>query len=54
MRYVHLEKTIYQESDTDKLAVRAVKTVEEASELLKVGFDYVTEMEGFRLFRKRK
>jgi len=34
--------------------VKAVSTVEEATALLAVGFEYVTEIEGKRLFRKRK
>lgn len=55
MRYIHLERVLYQESNNDEWTVRAVKTVEEASELLlKVGFEYVTEIEDFKLFRKRK
>jgi integrase len=54
MRYIHLERILYQKSDNDEWTVRAVKTVEEASELVKVGFEYVTEIEGFKLFRKRK
>jgi len=49
-----LERVLYQKSDNDEWNVRAVKTVEEASELVKVGFEYVTEIEGFKLFRKRK
>jgi integrase len=54
MRYVHLEKILYRESDKDEWTARAIKTVEEALELLKVGFEYVTEVEGFKLFRKHK
>ena len=30
------------------------KTVEETTELIEPGFDYVTEMNGVKLFRKRK
>lgn len=33
---------------------RIAKTIEEARRLLKEGFDYVTEIEGKKLFRKRK
>ena len=32
----------------------AARTVEEASKLIEVGFDYVTEIDGVKLFRKRK
>ena len=30
------------------------KTVEEAQKLVKSGFDYVTEVDGVKIFRKRK
>ena len=53
MRYVHLESIIYQKSENDDWTVRAAKTAEEAMELLKVGFDYVTDVDGIKLFRKR-
>ncbi len=33
---------------------RTAKTVKEASELIEAGFDYVTEVDGMKLFRKRK
>ena len=33
---------------------KVAKTVEEAKQLLEKGFDYVTEIDGMKLFRKRK
>jgi len=33
---------------------RSAKTAKEASELIEAGFDYVTEVDGVKLFRKRK
>ena len=51
--YIHLEAAIFK-TVTDGFNVGAAKTVEEAKQLLEVGFDYVTEMEGIKLFRKRK
>ena len=54
MRYIHLERTIYQVSDKDEWVVKAAKTVDDASELISVGFEYVTKIEGFKLFRKHK
>jgi len=53
MKYVHYEKIIYQTSGNDGWTVRAAKTAEEAMELLTVGFDYVTDHDGVKLFRKR-
>jgi len=34
--------------------VRTAKTLEKAEQLLEVGFEYVTEMDGVKIFRKRK
>jgi len=51
--YIHLEAAIFKTSN-DEFTVRTAKTVEEAKQLLEVGFEYVTEMESMKLFRKRK
>jgi integrase len=54
MRYVHLERTLYQTSDKDEWIAKTAKTVEEACDLIKVGFEYVMDIDGLKLFRKRK
>ena len=41
-------------NDKDEWVVKAAKTVEEASELISVGFEYVIDVQDFKLFRKRK
>ena len=38
----------------DEYHVRTAKTIEEACKLVEAGFEYVTEMEGTKLFRRRK
>jgi len=38
----------------EEFTVRAAKSVDEASKLIESGFEYVTEMDGVKLFRKRK
>jgi integrase len=53
-RYIHYEKIVYDESDSNEWNVKAAKTVKEASELMKVGFEYHVEIDGFKLFRKHK
>jgi integrase len=40
--------------ESDEYACKVAKTVEEAEALIEEGFDYVTEMEGLKLFKKRK
>ena len=38
----------------DEFTCRTAKTIEEAKGLIEAGFDYVTDMNGYKLFRKRK
>ena len=38
----------------DNYTCKIAQTVEQATELIENGFEYVTEMEGLKLFRKRK
>ena len=38
----------------EEFTVRAAKTVKEASQLIESGFEYVNQMDGTALFRKRK
>jgi len=54
MRYIHLEKIMYQASDKDEWVVRAAKTVEEAMELGAIGFEPFLLIDGVQLVRKRK
>lgn len=38
----------------DEFVCKTARTADEASALVESGFDYVTEIDGVRLFRKRK
>jgi len=38
----------------DDYVCEVAKSLTEASQLIEAGFEYITEMEGFKLFRKRK
>ena len=40
--------------EEDDYVCRVAKTVEQAAELIEAGFDYVCEINGVKLFRKRK
>lgn len=52
LRYIHLANAISDISD--EFVCKVAKTIKEASELIEVGFEYVTEMDSAKLFRKRK
>lgn len=40
--------------DPEEFTCRVAKTLTEAKELVEAGFDYVTDIENAKLFRKRK
>ena len=50
---INLEQALFTEQN-DKFHVKAVSTLEEACKLLEVSFEYVTDMDNYKLFRKRK
>ncbi len=49
LRYIQL-----QTAEDDNFTCKTAKSVAEASNLIEAGFDYVTELDGVKLFRKRK
>ena len=51
--YVNMEQAFFAEGNDD-YTVKVASTVEEATTLIEVGFEYVTDMDGKKLFRKRK
>lgn len=54
MIYIDIERAIYGELRDDEFTVRVAKTLEEDRELIEVGFEYVTERKGAKIYRKRK
>lgn len=52
--YIHLEKMMYEGETDDQFIVKVADTMDEAARLMEVGFEYHTEVEGHKLFRKRK
>ncbi|MEM2971480.1 MAG: tyrosine-type recombinase/integrase [Candidatus Bathyarchaeia archaeon] len=51
--YINLEKALFQNVD-DEFHVKVAHSLDEACKLLEVGFEYVTDMDGAAIFRKRK
>lgn len=42
------------DEEPDKYVCKIAQNIEQATQLIENGFEYVTEMEGIKLFRKRK
>jgi integrase len=51
--YINMEQAIFSENDQD-YHVKVASSLEEACKLLEVGFEFVCDMDGKKLFRKRK
>lgn len=53
MLYISIEEALFQ-TDRDEFYVAVAKTVDEACKLIEAGFEYVTDMDDVKIFRKRK
>lgn len=53
MIYINLERAIFKEAN-DEFTVRVTSDIGEACKLMEVGFEYACDMDGKKLFRKRK
>ena len=51
--YINMEQVLFT-GNADEYHVKAASNMEEAIALLEVGFEYITEVDGKKLFRKRK
>lgn len=54
MLYIHLEKQLFQQNKSDDFHVATAKTLEEASKLISVGYEFVHEYQDVMIYRKRK
>jgi len=52
LTYAHLVENM--ENREDEYVSKVAKTVDEARALVEAGFEYVCDVEGYKLFRKRK
>ena len=51
--YINLEAAVFDEL-SNEFIVKVAKTLDQACDLVKTGFEYVTDMEDAKLFRRRK
>ena len=54
MLHVHLEKQIYRNTANQDFYVASAKTIDEASSLIFVGYEFVHEYNDVMIYRKRK
>jgi integrase len=53
LRYINLEQAIFKDT-IDQFHVKVADSLDDACKLLEVGYEYVTDTDGKKLFRKRK
>jgi len=53
MIYINLEAALFDER-SDEFHVKVAETMDEACKLIEAGFDFVTDMDNAKIFRKRK
>ena len=53
MKYIDLEQAIYGSGESGEYTTRVAVNVKGARALLQVGFEFVTDMGGYKIFRKR-
>jgi integrase len=53
MTYINIEQAIFT-NETEEFTCKTAETIDQTCKLIEAGFQYVTEMEGIKLFRKRK
>jgi hypothetical protein len=52
-KYIHFNRQLFHEKN-DRYCFAAVSAIEEAGKLIENGFEYVTNMDGMKLFRRPK
>jgi len=53
MTYINIEQSTFT-SQSDEWTCKIANNIKEATDLIEAGFEYITEMDNFKLFRKRK
>ncbi len=51
--YINIEQAVFPES-SDEFSVKVAHNLKEGCQLIESGFEYVTELDGFKVFKKRK
>jgi integrase/DNA-directed RNA polymerase subunit RPC12/RpoP len=53
MKYIDIERAIYGKNENDSFISRVATSLKGARSLIEAGFEYVTDMDSYKIFRKR-
>jgi hypothetical protein len=53
LKYIQISEAIFQK-ENEEFTCKVATTIKEAKTLIEAGFTYVCELDGAKLFRKRK
>jgi hypothetical protein len=53
-RFEYIQLVEVLSKNEDEYICKAANTLEQAKELIETGFEFVTDMDGYKLFKKRK
>jgi hypothetical protein len=53
IKYINIESALFL-TTSDEFTIKTAKTVKEPVKLLKVGFEYVTDQDRLKIYRKRE
>jgi integrase len=54
MIYINIEQAVFLTEQNDQFTCKVAHNETEAIQLIETGFDYITDIDGHKLFRKRK
>jgi len=53
MKYIDIDRAVYGDHEDDEFVSRVARSLKGARLLIEAGFEYITDMDGYKLFRKR-
>lgn len=54
MIYIDIERAVYGEREDDEFISRVAESLKGARLLIEAGFEYITDIDGYKLFGKRR
>ena len=53
MKYIDIDRAVYGDHEDDEFISRVATSLKGARLLIEAGFEYITDIDNYKLFRKR-